>query len=217
MKSLVSVALLLCFVGVSYQLTTQQIIKEVNIARTQPLVYAAKFKAQFTSLNKQGPTGDLNCYTEAESYLRSVTPLVALKEDITADLASWRHSYYLANVLKTLSHYGANNTSPYDRLMAAGTWTNPRSWTYNENIAWSSAANSAEFFVMLWIGDCGITSRGHRKNIFSTTVTVVGCADVSNYLTCVGAVPLTLLASAQTSLAAAGLSQAINGVNSTCL
>ena len=210
MKALLIIALFaLC--GLSYQLTAQQIIQAVNKARVRPSYYADLIRAQYTGKGIRGTSNDPNCYKEAEDYLRARTVLPAYIESIVADLASWRHSKWMKET-GTFSHTGISASNPKTRLDWVGTWPTA-AYGYNENIAWFSAGATAEAYVVLWITDCGVTSRGHRNNIFSTTVQQYGCADFSYYATCVGTQPINLQAAVtDADLTAAGLSKAVNNV-----
>ena len=210
MKALLIIALFaLC--GLSYQLTAQQIIQAVNKARVRPSYYADLIRAQYTGKGIRGTSNDPNCYAEAEGAMRAQGPLRGLGENLVADLAAWRHSNWMATT-KIFSHTGVGGSSPKTRLEAVGAWPSA-AYSYNENIAWFSAGATAEAYVVLWITDCGVTSRGHRNNIFSTTVQQYGCADFSYYATCVGTQPINLQAAVtDADLTAAGLSKAVNNV-----
>ena len=208
MKALLIIALFaLC--GLSYQLTSQQIIQAVNRARVRPSYYADKIRAQYTSKGIRGTANDPNCYAEAESALRAQAPLQPLKESIVADLAAWRHSNWMRST-KIFSHTGVNGSNPKARLDAVGVWPSA-AYSYNENIAWSSNVQSAEFYVIMWLTDCGILSRGHRKNILSTSVSFQGCGDSGNYITCVGTASINLKPTITAAdLTAAALSRTTN-------
>ena len=208
MKALLIIALFaLC--GLSYQLTAQQIIQAVNKARAKPAYYADLIRAQYTSKGVRGTSNDPNCYAEAESALRAQVLLKPLGESLVADLSAWRHSKWMYST-KTFSHTGVGGSSPKTRLDAVGVWPSA-AYAYSENIAYSSNAQSAEYYVVLWLTDCGIASRGHRKNILSTSVTLQGCGDAGNYITCVGTLPINLKSTITTAdLTAAGLSRTAN-------
>ena len=211
MKVALLALVLLCSIGLSQQLTAQQVIQAVNKARTNPVYYANLINSQYTSKNIKGTSNDPNCYTEAETFLRAKVPLTAYTESIVADLAAWRHSKWMKET-GTFSHTGLSGSNPKTRLDWVGTWPTA-AYGYNENIAWFSAGATAEAYVVLWIADCGIASRGHRNNIYSTTVQQYGCADFSYYATCVGTQPINLQAAiTDADLTAAGLSKAVNGV-----
>ena len=214
MKVALLALVLLCSIGFSQQLTAQQLIQAVNKARTNPLYYAGLINSWYTSKGVLGKTNDVNCYKEAEDFLRAKTPLTAYKESIVADLAAWRHSKWMKET-GTFSHTGISASNPKTRLDWVGTWPTA-AFGYNENIAWFSAGATAEAYVVLWIADCGVTSRGHRNNIYSTTVQQYGCADFSYYATCVGTQPINLQpAVTDADLTAAGLSKAANGAGFT--
>ena len=65
-------------------------------------------------------------------------------------------------------HTGSDGSSPYDRMDRYGTWNR---WAA-ENISYGF--ESGMDVVMQLLVDDGVTSRGHRDNIFSTYGTVTG-------------------------------------------
>ena len=214
MKVALLALVLLCSVGFSQQLTAQQLIEAVNFARVYPIDYANRINSWYTSKGILGTANDPNCYAEAESFLRSRAGLQPYQESLVADLAAWRHSKWMKET-GTFSHTGLSASTPRTRLEWVGTWPTA-ALALNENIAWFSAGATAEAYVVLWIADCGVASRGHRNNLFSTTVSQYGCADFSYYVTCVGTLPINLQAAVtDADLAAAGLTKAVNGVGFT--
>ena len=213
MRSLAILAVVLAISGLSYQITSQQLIQAVNKARTNPVYYANQIASLYTSKGVKGTSNDALCYQEAENFLRSMKALPALKESIAADLAAWKHSNWMSTT-KTFSHTGLSGSTPKTRLEAVGTWTSGMGYT--ENIAYYSAAVPAETFVIMWLTDCGISTRGHRNNIMTTTAPFLGCGESGMYVTCDGAKDLTLLPSiTAATLQQAGLSTAVNGAGYT--
>ena len=213
MRRFAILALVLALSGLSYQLTAQQLIQAVNKARVTPVFYANQIAALYTSKGILGTANDANCYAEAENFLRAMTPLAALQESIAADLSAWRHANWMATT-KTFSHTGANGSTPLTRIQAVGSWASGMGYT--ENIAYYTASVPAETFVLLWLTDCGLSTRGHRNNIMSATAPYLGCGESGMYVTCDGAKQLNLLSTVTTAdLTAAGLSQAVNGVGYT--
>ena len=206
-----STIFLLALVGYSFQVVTpQELIKAVNIARTNPVYYADIINKMYTSKGIKGKRGDLNCYQEAEDFLRRQPKLPALKESIVADAASKHHSDYMQKT-NTLSHTGENGSNIFSRLEMFGKYPSIDIGC-NENIAYEplSPPVDAEFFLLLWIIDYRVPSRGHRTNIFSTLVSEYGCGQGGIFVTCVGTKPINNTAS-PSHLAALNLNLEING------
>merc|ERR1740139_1044978 len=65
-------------------------------------------------------------------------------------------------------HTGTDGSSPYDRMDRHGQWYSSAS----ENISYGP--NTAIDVIMKLFIDDGVSSRGHRINIFASTATVTG-------------------------------------------
>ena len=199
MRSSVLSILLLCLFGFSLQgFTHTQLLEAVNFARTNPVAFSETAKLSWRFWNAKTLTWvvssrEVDCYKNAYDWLQTSAPILpALQESYVAVFAAYFQSKYLATVLNSLSHSGADGSSPYDRLVRAGDFTSG-SWAMNENIAGTNPAHlSANDWVFQWIADCGyLTSKGHRDNIFSRTITHYGCSEVASttgwvYVTCDG-------------------------------
>ena len=210
MRRIVLSILLVCLFGASLQgFTHTQILAAVNLARTNPKAFAetAKKNPRFFSNGAWVASAyEANCHLNTYNWLVKSAPVrPALLEAAVAVFAAFKHSKWLALVKKTLSHTGENNSQPLDRLKAAGTFASG-SWAMNENIAMVYPAwPSANDWVFQWIADCGQPSRGHRNNIYSTSITHYGCAEYKDatrdmwYATCDGTVAMNLNAGIKTS------------------
>ena len=207
----VSIVSLLVLVGLSLQITPQELIAAVNKARVNPTYYANKIKTKYLDAGVKGRSNDPLCYEEAYNNLTTAAPLPVYKESMVADCAARQHNDYMV-LTKTLTHsQPAPLLNPKNRLELFGAWPTA-AFSYNENVAKAMATeNTAEDFVTLWIADCGVSSRGHRNNIYSIKVNQYGCAHSDLYATCVGTITLNpTVTDAQ--LTAFGLSRAVNDV-----
>ena len=208
-------------------LTAQAIIAAVNFARKNPLIIRDRIKAQFP--NMTGTASDATCYSDAINFLSVQAPLPPLAEDPTADFVTWDHSRYCVRTLNKISHTGAGGSNPGDRLKTAGIFNG--AWSYNENIAVTYRQNTdyppADEFIIMWITDCGVASRGHRANIYSTKVDRQGCGVfqgpmtasgmpfTGTVVTCAGTKGLAIKEETKVKLAEAGLSMDKNGLGFT--
>ena len=203
-------------------LTAQHIISAVNYARKNPKIIAQRIQAQYP--NMRGTANDATCYSDAITFLNAQAPLAPLKENVAADLSTWLHSRYCVQVIKTISHTGAGNSNPGSRLEAQATGIG----AWNENIAVTFRPNTvyptAEEFIIMWITDCGVASRGHRTNIFSTAVTHQGCGVfqgpmsgtwIGTVVTCMGINAAVIKPEALARLAEAKLCPVKNGAGFT--
>ena len=203
-------------------LTAQKIIAAINFARKYPKIIAQRIQAQFP--NTKGWDIDPTCYSDAITFLNAQAPLPPLKENLAADLSTYLHSKYCAQVFKGLTHRGVGNSDAGSRLAEVA--TGGGGW--NEIIAEICRPNPvfppAEEYIMMWINDCSVPSRGHRNSIFATYVTHIGCGAAmappngpwySTVVTCMGTNAAVIKPEARSRLAEAGLCQYRNGYEFT--
>ena len=194
----------------SYKITPRQLIAATNRARVRPSYYATLIRDQYLSKGIRGIPNDPNCYGEAEALLRTKAPMKPYKENIVADCAAITHSNWM-DTTKIFSHTGIYGTNARTRLEMYGTWP-PEYFAYNENIGYiSSPSATANTFTIGFLADCGVPGRGHRNNIFSTTVDQYGCGQTGFYVACVGTAQINLKATGE-QLKFLGLSLQVNGV-----
>lgn len=157
-----------------------EIIAEMNLARTQPKAYAAFLEEtkKFYSGNQLRYPGrasevtveGLSAVEEAISFLRAQNPLPPLKVFQGMSLAAKDQARDLGTSGNT-GHRGSDGSTPNVRVSRYGDWLS----SIGENIVYQAATTARES-VMGLIVDDGIAGRGHRKNIFDSTYNVAGIA-----------------------------------------
>ena len=144
----------------------EQVLAEINLARTQPQQYAQIVAAQ--SAGYRGIEGD-RAVTEAINFLHKAHPLQALAS--SAGMSSSALSHVLdMGPSGARGHKGSNGSQPWDRMARFGRWIGQA----GENIDYGM--HDARSVVVRLIVDDGVRDRGHRKNIFNRGFTVAGAA-----------------------------------------
>ena len=202
MRSIALSLLVVCLFGSSLQVFTYtQFLDAINLARTNPSVFADQIQSSSVFFNKAtGKWADVwwepNCNQNAYTWLKSVAPMAPLLHSDIAVYAASKHTRWMAHTLKKLSHTGENGSTLRTRITEAGTFD--VCWALNENIASTGQAyTSANEYVFQWIADCGLNPKGHRDNIYSTKITHYGCAEVKDplaenyFATCDGVTKMT--------------------------
>ena len=143
-----------------------EVIAEMNLARTCPQQYAQIVASR--TVGYRGVEGE-KVVREAIRFLEKQRPLTpfATSEGI-------RNSA-LTHVLDMgptggRGHRGRNGSQPWDRMARFGKWGGRA----GENIDYG--VRDARAIVVRLIVDDGVSSRGHRKNIFSRDFRVAGAA-----------------------------------------
>jgi uncharacterized protein YkwD len=157
----------------------QEIVAEVNFARTNSPKYAAFIEE--VRRNYDGKRlirdGELPLVTqegakaadEAIRFLRKQKPLAALTASRGMSLAARDHVKDQGPRGKT-GHDGSDRSQPWDRVSRYGTWKSKTA----ENISYGHS--KARDIVIALIIDDGVRNRGHRKNIFDPEFRVIGVA-----------------------------------------
>ena len=155
------------------------IVYEINMARTNPKGYASllgKWKRYYDGklLKIPGETilmtqEGVTAVNEAIGSMRSTNPASRLTP--SKGMSSGARDHVTDQGSSGLSqHKGSDGSQPWDRVNRYGTWEK----SIGENIAYGS--DKARNIVMHLIIDDGVSSRGHRKNIFNPDFRVIGVA-----------------------------------------
>ena len=158
-------------------LLEQEVISELNLARSKPKVYAdflTAYSGQFTGkelhepgkpilLTKEGK-GAVN---EAIKFLKNQKPLGLLTPSKGMSRGAG-DMVKMQEVTTQVGHQGVDGSTVAERISRYGTW----SGLCSENIDYGN--NVARRIVMALIIDDGVASRGHRKSIFEPAFKRVG-------------------------------------------
>jgi uncharacterized protein YkwD len=137
---------------------SSQVLAEINHARTQPREYA--------HIIASGTGGSQRDRAEAVRFLQKARPLPPLSSSIGLQQASLLHVAEQGPSGGRGHGFGFN--SPFARMNKYGEWIG----TAGENIYYGR--NDARGIVCALIIDSGVSGRGHRKNIFSSSFGVAG-------------------------------------------
>ncbi len=158
MNKLILPLLLVLVCSSAFGGTADQLLAEINLARTAPRAYAAKVQAQ------SGNVRSRRSLAEAIAFLKNATPLPPLQRSSGLTLAA-QSQVATQGPAGRLGHgaFGSRISRQGEYVGLAG-----------ENIAYGR--RSAASTVVAWIVDEGHPSRGHRTNIFRRDFAVAGCA-----------------------------------------
>ena len=166
-------------VSLDFHKLEQDVVKELNTARTSPRTYAFYVRdmrkyfhgkelrrpGEITILTKEGDA----TLVEAIRFLESVKPLPALKVSQGMSRGARDHIESQGKSGAT-GHGSTKGGQPWDRISLYGTWKK----MVGENIAYGQSR--ARDVVISLIGDDGVPGRDHRQNIFNPNFRVVGNA-----------------------------------------
>ena len=155
------------------------VVYEINKARTAPKDYSSfleqdkkyydkkllRLPGETPILTKEG----VGAVVEAIRFLRSIKPLPPFYPSKGMSSGARDHVTDQGSSGST-QHRGSDGSQPWDRVNRYGTWEK----RIAENIAYGS--DKARSIVMSLIIDDGVSSRGHRKNIFNPDFRVIGVA-----------------------------------------
>jgi uncharacterized protein YkwD len=156
-----------------------QIVREINLARSNPAAYAAVIAAlrpyyDGPMLKKPGQPPlatheGVAAVDEAIRFLQSAAPLPPLRLSPGLSRAANDHVGDLGPQGQ-LGHRGSDGSTVAERVKRYGSWEN----LIGENIAFGS--DDARDIVRQFIIDDGMPERGHRDHLFNPRFRVVGVA-----------------------------------------
>jgi len=151
-------------VAESEQISASAVLREINLARENPKLYAT-FAAESRPFHmiEHGRAVD-----EAVHFLNKARALPPLS--LSPGMCRAAADHCAEQVAGQLGHDGNDQSSPGDRISRYGSW----SITWGENISYSR--KTARDVVLALIIDDGVRSRGHRKNIFNAKFNYAGAA-----------------------------------------
>ncbi len=156
-----------------------EVVAELNLARTQPGVYAdilREYRSLIHGYYLQRPgeirillNEGVRAVDEAIDSLSKQKPLqpLALSKGLT--LAARDHAGDQSRTGQT-GHNGSDGSTMSQRIGRYGSWEK----IAGENISYGG--KTARDVIIQLIVDDGVSSRGHRRNIFNEKFTVVGTA-----------------------------------------
>lgn len=154
------------------------VLEEMNLARTDPVQYAAYLESLRPYFNgklfKQPGKGPAMqtiegapALEEAIKFLRAARPLPRLEISKGMCLGAKDQSFDQRQS-GAVSHQGKDKSFSWERVARYGEWKAPIS----ENIAYDNG--TAREIVINLIIDDGVPTRGHRNNIFNSSYIVTG-------------------------------------------
>lgn len=155
------VATLSLLAGASFAADSGSVLAELNFARTNPQAYARV-------IAQSAPAGDRDA-EEAIRFLEKASPLQPLSPSTGLSQGAGLH---VASQGPT-GGFG-HGSSPFSRMDKFG----KRTGAAGENISYGKS--DARGVVCQLIIDKGVSSRGHRKNIFNRAYAVAGVASGSH-------------------------------------
>jgi uncharacterized protein YkwD len=162
-----------------YSTLEQEVLKEINLARTRPTEYASfleQLRPRFAGKEYTRPgkpalmtEEGAPALEEAIKFLRAAKPIseVALSRGMCASARSLVEDQ---SVTGATGHKGANGGFCEQRTQPFGAWTDP----IGENLNYSD--DTARERVITLLIDDGVANRGHRQRIFDSNYKVAGVA-----------------------------------------
>lgn len=159
---------------INTQATQLEILKAWNYARQNPTIFANKLSV--LANGKDGIKGDATCYKDAIAFLKKQAKLPTLSEDAGLDVSAAEHSNDLLNKVKKLTHVGSNGSKAEVRLAKYGRFHG--AYEFNEMLSFTKQTKpvTGNRVIMMFLADCGVKTRMHRKIILNETVTHFGAA-----------------------------------------
>jgi uncharacterized protein YkwD len=174
----------------AYNAMEQDLLKEMNLARTHPTEYAA-YLVQLRSfyvgkeLRQPGKPAlvtdeGVSALDEAIRFLRAAKPVPAFNMSVGL-CSGGRELVKDQGATGATGHRGADGSFCEQRSKRYGTWSDP----IGEDISYGN--DTARERVMAFLIDDGVANRGHRMRLFNTNYKVVGvaCGDHKMGVMCV--------------------------------
>ena len=166
-------------ISVSSSSIEDELVRELNLARTKPQEYVAFLegvKRYYVGKQLQLPgrpaettIEGVSALDDAISFLRAAKPLPPF--NAAKGLSSAATDHVKGSLLAGhTGHKGLDGSSTEDRVGRYGEWSN----AIGESIAYHTG--TAREIVIAWIIDDGSANRGHRKNIFNPNHNIIGMA-----------------------------------------
>jgi len=160
--------------------TTENLVIEMNIARIQPKTYVEilkEYKKSFINdkqyKNSEGiiynTTEGISAVNEAISYFENTQPISLLKSDTNLDLPAKYHRDD-TGPKGIIGHNGSNGEEFSDRFQRYLIFNG----NIGENISYGS--KTTRDIILQLIVDDGVSSRGHRENIMNNNFKFCGSA-----------------------------------------
>jgi uncharacterized protein YkwD len=157
----------------------QEVLKEINLARTRPAEYAAYLEQLRPYFNgkeyrRPGMPGLLTqegtqALDEAISFLRAARPAPALSS--SQGMCSGARELVKDQAgTDTTGHRGADGSFCEQRTQRFGTWKEP----IGENLSYGN--DTARERVLTLLIDDGVSNRGHRNRLLDASFRVAGIA-----------------------------------------
>ncbi len=159
----------------------QALIEETNLLRANPAAYAKKLEQllpyydgmqlklpdqSFVLETEEG----VSAVEEAIAVLRATDALPVLEPMVGLSLGANDHAVDLS-LNNRMGHYGSDDSDPFERISRYGTYHD----IAGENISYSPI-HTAEWHVIQWLIDDGVSDRGHRETLLKPEYQATGVA-----------------------------------------
>jgi uncharacterized protein YkwD len=164
--------------GTGNSVSAASVIKEMNLARTEPALYAGflqEMRPHFngnilampgrTMLRTKEGAGAVD---EAISFLRSTPARAPLA--LSHGMCRGAADHCADQASGGFGHGGSDRSNPAERMSRYGSW----STLWGENVSYGKT--TAREIVIALIIDDGLSGRKHRQNIFNPTFNYAGAA-----------------------------------------
>ncbi len=156
----------------------QNMVKEINLMRSNPKAYIPYVKAYIDNMKKEGGWGaDYIAQEEAAANeliaeLEKLGPLSQLKAKEDLYQVAKQHGDDLKG-MGNVTHTGSNGSSPFDRIRKGTDLSDG-----NENLV--GGLNTVRESVITLLIDNGIPNRGHRKTLLNPAWNYASCRKVGD-------------------------------------